>query len=76
MHQARILRRSENIDEFSTTERLLSETPPGATERDMLQVVLDCAPLQMLTVCYEVRGHAWAFGGLSAWVPLLGGSRR
>lgn len=49
-----ILRRSENIDEFSTTERLLSETPPGATERDMLQVVLDCAPLQMLTVCYEV----------------------
>jgi len=48
-----ILRRSESIDEFSTTERLLSETPPGASERDMLQVITDCDPLPMFSLCYE-----------------------
>lgn len=48
-----VLRRSETIDEFSTSERLLSETPPGATEREMLQVILDCAPLPTLALCYE-----------------------
>ncbi|CAK0845343.1 unnamed protein product [Prorocentrum cordatum] len=48
-----ILRRSESIDEFATTGRLLCEAPPGATERDMLQVVLDCQPLPTLSLCYE-----------------------
>eukprot|EP00434_Breviolum_minutum_P042048 symbB.v1.2.037409.t1/scaffold5514.1/size26277/1 len=48
-----ILLRSESIDAFSTTERLLSEAPPGTTERDMFQVVLDCQPMPMLTLCYE-----------------------
>ncbi|CAJ1415611.1 unnamed protein product [Effrenium voratum] len=48
-----ILLRSESIDAFSATERLLSEAAPGTTERDMLQVVLDCQPLPVLTQCYE-----------------------
>lgn len=48
-----ILLRSESIDAFSTTERLLSEAPPGTTERDMFQVILDCQPMPMLTLCYE-----------------------
>eukprot|EP00913_Durusdinium_trenchii_P006788 g6380.t1 len=48
-----ILLRSESIDAFSTTERLLSEAPPGSTERDMLQVLVDCQPMPMLTLCYE-----------------------
>mmetsp|Transcript_19113 Transcript_19113/g.44703 ORF Transcript_19113/g.44703 Transcript_19113/m.44703 type:complete len:1340 (-) Transcript_19113:48-4067(-) len=48
-----ILRRSESIDEFSTTERLLSETPPDETERDLFQVIMDCSPVQTLSLCYE-----------------------
>jgi len=48
-----ILRRSESTDEFSTTELLLSETPPGSSERDMLQVIVDCSPLPTFALCYE-----------------------
>jgi len=48
-----IIRRSESIDQFSTTERLLSETPPGTIERDILQVIMDCAPLPVLSLCFE-----------------------
>jgi len=48
-----ILRRSESIDEFSSTERLLSETAPGETERDMFQVTMDASPLPTLSLCYE-----------------------
>lgn len=48
-----ILRRSENIEEFSTTNRLLSEAPPGASERDMLQVIMDCSPMQTFAFCHE-----------------------
>mmetsp|Transcript_5377 Transcript_5377/g.12984 ORF Transcript_5377/g.12984 Transcript_5377/m.12984 type:complete len:1528 (-) Transcript_5377:74-4657(-) len=48
-----ILRRSESIDEFSTTERLLSETPPDETERDLFQVIMDASPIQTLSLCYE-----------------------
>jgi hypothetical protein len=47
-----ILRRSESIDEFSTTERLLSELA-GATERDMFQVIMDCTPQPTLSLCFE-----------------------
>lgn len=48
-----ILRRSESIDEFSIAARLLSETPPGTSERDMVQVVMDCSPLPLLSNCFE-----------------------
>eukprot|EP00439_Symbiodinium_sp_Y106_P032293 s1615_g3.t2 len=48
-----ILLRSESIDAFASTERLLSEAPPTTTERDMLQVITDCEPLPVLTHCYE-----------------------
>ncbi|CAE8689389.1 unnamed protein product [Polarella glacialis] len=48
-----VLKRSESIDDFSTTERLLSQSPPGTTERDMLQVIMDCQPLPALMLCYE-----------------------
>eukprot|EP00930_Biecheleria_cincta_P087192 TRINITY_DN7643_c0_g3_i1.p1 TRINITY_DN7643_c0_g3~~TRINITY_DN7643_c0_g3_i1.p1 ORF type:complete len:1562 (-),score=332.89 TRINITY_DN7643_c0_g3_i1:103-4788(-) len=49
-----ILLRSESMDAFSATERLLSESPPGTTERDMLQVIMDCQPMPALTQCYEL----------------------
>eukprot|EP00931_Biecheleriopsis_adriatica_P049820 TRINITY_DN28828_c0_g2_i1.p1 TRINITY_DN28828_c0_g2~~TRINITY_DN28828_c0_g2_i1.p1 ORF type:complete len:1127 (+),score=284.80 TRINITY_DN28828_c0_g2_i1:887-4267(+) len=48
-----ILLRSESIDAFSATERLLSEAAPGTTERDMLQVILDSQALPALSKCYE-----------------------
>lgn len=48
-----VLKRSESIDEFSTTERLLSECAPGATERDILHVIMECSPLPVLSLCYE-----------------------
>jgi len=48
-----IMRRSESIDEFSATERLLSETPPGNTEREMFLVIMESAPLPTLSLCYE-----------------------
>eukprot|EP00928_Gymnodinium_smaydae_P060322 TRINITY_DN4392_c1_g1_i2.p1 TRINITY_DN4392_c1_g1~~TRINITY_DN4392_c1_g1_i2.p1 ORF type:complete len:1299 (-),score=328.84 TRINITY_DN4392_c1_g1_i2:23-3781(-) len=48
-----VLRRGESIAEFSATERLLSESPPDDTERDMLQVIMDCETLPKLQLCFE-----------------------
>lgn len=69
-----ILRRSECIDDFSATERLLSEMPPGASERDMLQVIVDCQPLPTFSKCFEHVADsavaAQAMGGLQDMVRL------